>query len=101
MTTSTAETALGSMVVPKLGCAGSVVFRHLVCDTHSHMFFAKSCEKHNLGESVTAPFSGVLMKSLVGELTNDFGSVAAGAAGVGSAEAMLKRLLHCFWTWLS
>ena len=69
------------------------------------MFFAKSCEKHNLAESVTAPFSGDLMESLVGELTNDFGADAAGAgagaAGVDSAEAMLKRLSRCFWTWLS
>ena len=56
---------------------------------------------HNLAESVTAPFSGDLMESLLGELTNDFGADAAGAAGVGSAEAMLRRLSHCFWTWLS
>lgn len=43
------------------------------------------------------------MESLVGELTNDFGADAAGAgaAGVGGAEAMLKRLSHFFWTWLS
>jgi hypothetical protein len=79
----------------------------LVCDTHSHMFFAKSGEKHNLAESVAASFSGDLMTSLVGELTNVFGADAAGAgagagaAGIGSAEDMLKRSSHFFWTWLS
>jgi hypothetical protein len=43
------------------------------------------------------------MRSLVGELTDDFGADAAGA-GAGAfncAEAMLKRLCHFFWTWLS
>ncbi len=65
------------------------------------MFFAKSGEKHNLAESVAATFSGDLMTSLAGELTNVFGADAAGAAGIGSAEDMLKRLSHFSWTWLS
>ncbi len=67
------------------------------------MFFAKSGEKHNLAESVAASFSGDLMTSLAGELTTVFGADAAGAgaAGIGSAEDMLKRSSHFFWTWLS
>ena len=87
-------------MVPKFGGVGSVVFRHLVCDMHSHKFFAKSEEGHKF---VITPLCGDLMRSLVGELTDDFGADAAdaGAGTFNCAEAMLKRLCHFFWTWLS
>lgn len=65
------------------------------------MFLVKSVGKHNFVESMGTSFSGDLMESLVGEVTNDLGSDAAGAAGLGSAEAMLSRLPNFFWTWLS